>query len=115
MIQYLRCNKFNLAFSTIFFFSVSTIWYIEHEYHIAGDHIQVFILYIMINMIYLLFLARGKPVDATQELLAIGLCNVGNSFFHGFPGTGSFSRSAVNAASGVRTPLGGLCSGENDI
>lgn len=52
--------------------------------------------------------ANGKTVDATQELLAIGLCNIGNSFVHGFPGSGSFSRSAVNNASGVRTPLGGL-------
>lgn len=51
--------------------------------------------------------ARGKTVDATQELLAIGLCNIGNSFVHGFPGSGSFSRSAVNNASGARTPLGG--------
>lgn len=57
--------------------------------------------------------ADGKPVDATQELLATGLCNIGNSFFHAFPGSGSFSRSAVNASSGVRTPLGGLYSGEN--
>ncbi|XP_022162658.1 sodium-independent sulfate anion transporter-like [Myzus persicae] len=53
----------------------------------------------------------GKPVDATQELLAIGLCNIGNSFFHALPCTGSFSRSAVNAASGVRTPMGGFYSG----
>lgn len=52
--------------------------------------------------------AHGKTVDATQELLAIGLCNIGNSFVHGFPGSGSFSRSAVNNSSGVRTPLGGL-------
>lgn len=52
--------------------------------------------------------ANGKPVDATQELLAIGLCNIGNSFVHAFPGSGSFSRSAVNNASGVRTPLGGM-------
>lgn len=52
--------------------------------------------------------ADGKTVDATQEILAIGLCNIGNSFVHGFPGSGSFSRSAVNNASGVRTPLGGL-------
>lgn len=28
-----------------------------------------------------------------------------------FPGTGSLSRSAVNNASGVRTPLGGLYTG----
>ncbi|XP_050432121.1 sodium-independent sulfate anion transporter-like [Adelges cooleyi] len=52
--------------------------------------------------------ANGKTVDATQELLAIGLCNIGNAFVHSFPGGGSFSRSAVNNASGVRTPLGGL-------
>ncbi|XP_050538263.1 sodium-independent sulfate anion transporter-like isoform X2 [Daktulosphaira vitifoliae] len=52
--------------------------------------------------------ANGKTIDARQELLAIGLCNIGNSFVHSFPGGGSFSRSAVNNASGVRTPLGGL-------
>lgn len=52
--------------------------------------------------------AHGKTVDAAQELMAIGLANVGNSFVQGFPGSGSFSRSAVNNASGVRTPLGGV-------
>ncbi|VVC43388.1 SLC26A/SulP transporter domain,STAS domain [Cinara cedri] len=51
--------------------------------------------------------ANGNTVDSKQELFAIGLCNIGNSFVHGFPGSGSFSRSAVNNASGVRTPLGG--------
>lgn len=55
--------------------------------------------------------ANGKPVDATQELLAIGICNIGNSLVQGFPGTGSLSRSAVNNSSGVRTPLGGLYTG----
>lgn len=50
----------------------------------------------------------GKTVDATQELIAIGLGNIANSFVQGFPGTGSLSRSAVNKASGVRTPLGNL-------
>lgn len=55
--------------------------------------------------------ANGKTVDATQELIAIGLCNIGNSMCHGFPGSGSLSRSAVNNSSGVRTPLGGLYTG----
>lgn len=59
----------------------------------------------------LLFAANGKSVDATQELLAIGTSNVVNSFVQGFPGTGSFSRGAINNASGVRTPLGGLYTG----
>jgi sodium-independent sulfate anion transporter 11 len=60
---------------------------------------------------YLNFTANGKPVDATQELLAVGLCNIGNSLVQGFPGSGSLSRSAVNNSSGVRTPLGGLYTG----
>jgi len=50
-------------------------------------------------------------VDATQELLAMGICNIGNSLVQGFPGSGSLSRSAVNNSSGVRTPLGGLYTG----
>jgi len=73
----------------------------------------IFVNHELMNCIFIFhILALGKPVDATQELLAVGLCNIGNSFFHSFPGTGSFSRSAVNAASGVRTPMGGLYSGE---
>uniref|UniRef100_A0A1B6MDT6 SLC26A/SulP transporter domain-containing protein n=1 Tax=Graphocephala atropunctata TaxID=36148 RepID=A0A1B6MDT6_9HEMI len=55
--------------------------------------------------------SNGKTVDATQELIAIGLCNIGNSFCQSFPGSGSLSRSAVNNSSGVRTPLGGLYTG----
>ncbi|EZA61749.1 Sodium-independent sulfate anion transporter [Ooceraea biroi] len=51
------------------------------------------------------------PLDATQEMLTLGLCNVIGSFFHSMPVTGSFSRSAVNNASGVRTPLGGMYTG----
>ena len=47
-------------------------------------------------------------VDATQELIAIGAANIANSFFSGYPITGSFSRTAVNAMSGVKTQLGGM-------
>eukprot|EP00040_Diaphanoeca_grandis_P038032 m.254289 g.254289 ORF g.254289 m.254289 type:complete len:760 (+) comp33914_c1_seq4:281-2560(+) len=50
----------------------------------------------------------GYDLDPTQELRAIGLGNVVNSFFQGYPITGSFSRTAVNAASGSQTPLSGL-------
>lgn len=55
--------------------------------------------------------ANGKMVDATQELIAIGMANIANSFVQGFPGTGSLSRGAVNNASGVRTPLGNIYTG----
>ena len=44
-------------------------------------------------------------------MMTLGICNIIGSFFQSMPVTGAFSRSAVNHASGVRTPLGGLYSG----
>lgn len=58
-----------------------------------------------------LFLATGKMLDATQEMLALGLCNVFGAFFKSMPTCGAFTRSAVSQASGVRTPLSGLYTG----
>ncbi|KAK7576361.1 hypothetical protein V9T40_012647 [Parthenolecanium corni] len=55
--------------------------------------------------------ASGATVDATQELFTLGICNMAGSFVSSMPVTGSFSRSAVNHASGVRTPIGGLYTG----
>nr|CAD7431312.1 unnamed protein product [Timema monikensis] len=52
--------------------------------------------------------AKGKPLDATQEMIALGLSNILGSFIRSMPVTGSFTRTAVNNASGVRTQLGGL-------
>ncbi|XP_053684275.1 sodium-independent sulfate anion transporter-like isoform X2 [Sabethes cyaneus] len=55
--------------------------------------------------------SKGKTIDATQEMIAVGLCNVAGSFFSSMPVTGSFTRSAVNNSSGVRTPAGGVTTG----
>lgn len=55
--------------------------------------------------------AKGQRVDATQEMIAIGASNLLGSFVSSFPVTGSFSRTAVNSASGVRTALGGIYTG----
>ncbi|XP_065828995.1 sodium-independent sulfate anion transporter-like [Oscarella lobularis] len=54
---------------------------------------------------------NGYRVDASQELIAIGISNVVASFIQSYPVTGSFSRTSVNAQSGVRTPLGGVFTG----
>jgi len=53
----------------------------------------------------------GQSVDATQEMLALGLASTVGSFFSSIPISGSFSRSAVNEASGVQSPMGGLFTG----
>ncbi|EPX74405.1 sulfate transporter [Schizosaccharomyces octosporus yFS286] len=43
-----------------------------------------------------------------QELIAMGVTNLIGVFFNAYPATGSFSRSAIKAKSGVRTPLAGI-------
>ena len=53
----------------------------------------------------------GKKLDSSQEMVALGLSNFLGSFVSAFPVSGSFSRSAVNHFSGVRTPLGGIITG----
>ncbi|KAF7389159.1 hypothetical protein HZH66_010296 [Vespula vulgaris] len=53
----------------------------------------------------------GNPIDATQEMLALGVCNVISSFVSSMPVSGGLSRGAVNHSSGVRTTLGGIYTG----
>merc|ERR1711988_1084110 len=53
----------------------------------------------------------GKTVDASQEMVALGVCNLLGSFVQSMPTTGSFSRTAVNSSSGVKTPMGGIYTG----
>lgn len=53
---------------------------------------------------------RGR-LDATQEMLTLGLVNVAGSLLHSMPTCGAFTRSAVSHSSGVRTPAAGLYSG----
>ena len=53
----------------------------------------------------------GKTIDATQEMIALGMCNIVGSFVQSIPTTGSFSRTAVNSTSGVKTPAGGIVTG----
>lgn len=50
-------------------------------------------------------------VDATQETLCIGVSNLIGCFFSNYPIGGSFSRTTVNAMSGVETPMGGIYTG----
>ncbi|KAG0171014.1 hypothetical protein DFQ28_001383 [Apophysomyces sp. BC1034] len=50
-------------------------------------------------------------IDPNQEMLAIGISNVVGSFFGAYPATGGFSRTAIMARSGVKTPIAGVFSG----
>jgi len=49
-----------------------------------------------------------ERIDANQELVATGAANAAAGLFGGFPVAGGFSRTAVNAQAGSRTPLASL-------
>ncbi|MDX1641124.1 MAG: solute carrier family 26 protein [Balneolaceae bacterium] len=53
---------------------------------------------------------HGYKVDANQELIGLGMANIGGSFFQSFPTTGGFSRTAVNDQSGANTTLAAVIS-----
>ena len=65
----------------------------------------------MIKNYLTLISAGGKSVDASQEMIALGLCNIFGSFVQSMPTMGSFSRTAVNSSSGVKTAMGGVYTG----
>ncbi|KPM43278.1 Sulfate permease 2 [Neonectria ditissima] len=50
-------------------------------------------------------------IDPSQELVAIGVTNLLGPFLGGYPATGSFSRTAIKAKAGVRTPFAGVITG----
>jgi SulP family sulfate permease len=50
---------------------------------------------------------RRQRVDPDQELIALGMSNVGAAISGGFPVTGGFARSVVNFEAGAETPAAG--------
>jgi SulP family sulfate permease len=51
---------------------------------------------------------RRQKVEANQELIALGVANLGAAFTGGYPVTGGFSRSVVNFTAGANTPLASI-------
>lgn len=53
---------------------------------------------------------KNYKVEANQELIALGLANIGGAFFQSYPTTGGFSRTAVNDQAGAKTGLASVFS-----
>ncbi len=51
---------------------------------------------------------NNYTIDPSQEMVAIGVTNLLGPFLGAYPATGSFSRTAIKAKAGVRTPLAGV-------
>lgn len=50
-------------------------------------------------------------INPNQEFIAIGVANMVGSFFNAYPTTGSFSRTALSAKCGVKTPFASTIAG----
>jgi len=50
-------------------------------------------------------------INPNQEFIAIGVTNLVGTFFHSYPATGSFSRTALKSKCGVKTPFSGMFGG----
>lgn len=53
---------------------------------------------------------KTYKVIPNQELLALGLANIGGALFQSFPTTGGFSRTAVNDQNGAQTGMASIIS-----
>ncbi|XP_071051902.1 sodium-independent sulfate anion transporter-like [Onthophagus taurus] len=67
-------------------------------------------LAILANIAVAKSFSKGKVVNASQEMTAIGICNLTSSLLSSMPINASFSRAAVTNASGVKTPFSGVYS-----
>jgi len=50
---------------------------------------------------------KRQRIDPDQELIGLGMANLGGAFTGGYPVTGGFSRSVVNYDAGAETPAAG--------
>jgi len=72
---------------------------------LQGAAVIAFTSYLVTMSIVRIFAAKhGYPVDANQELIALGASNVVGGLFRAYPSSGSFSRSAIASSLGASTP-----------
>ncbi|KAL0893135.1 hypothetical protein ABMA27_014766 [Loxostege sticticalis] len=87
------------------------VTFIEMVSDLGSSIVLVPVIGVLGNVAIAKAFASGETVDATQELLTLSLSNILGSFVGAMPITGSFSRSAVNHASGVATQMGSVYTG----
>ncbi|CAG5080461.1 Oidioi.mRNA.OKI2018_I69.PAR.g9600.t1.cds [Oikopleura dioica] len=101
-----------------FFYNYTEINGSTFEYEVTTSAIfsaigTGFIVVPIVN--YLEVISLGKAfakkekytIDPTQEFIALGISNIGNSFFQSFPVSAGMSRSSVNYSANVATQISG--------
>jgi SulP family sulfate permease len=80
----------------------------------AGDLAPAALAIALLGLVEAVSIAKAiadqthQRLNVNQEFIAQGLANGAAGLFSGYPGSGSFTRSAVNFRSGARTPASGL-------
>nr|XP_003706252.1 PREDICTED: sodium-independent sulfate anion transporter-like isoform X1 [Megachile rotundata]XP_012147521.1 PREDICTED: sodium-independent sulfate anion transporter-like isoform X1 [Megachile rotundata] len=85
-----------------------TYTFMDMCYHYGTGIIILPLVSVLANVAIAKSFATGSNVNATQEMLTLGLSNILGSFVSAMPAAGAFTRSAVLSASGVRTPMNGI-------
>ncbi|CAH1376845.1 unnamed protein product [Tenebrio molitor] len=88
-----------------------TVGFLEMVHTLGSSIFVLPMAAVLANVAIAKAFASGVIVDATQEMMTLGLCNIFGSFIQAMPSCGAFTRSAVASSSGVRTPLQGIYSG----
>ncbi|KAL2717792.1 sodium-independent sulfate anion transporter-like [Vespula squamosa] len=78
--------------------------------HYGSGIFMIPIIAVLTNVAIAKVFANGS-LNAKQEMLTLGICNILGSFFSSMPTCGALTRSAVSAASGIQTPMAGLYTG----
>jgi sodium-independent sulfate anion transporter 11 len=88
---------------------VTIISFLEHIAIAKGVYMLQWHTFTLIHPCFTAFgRLNGYKINPNQELIAIGVSNTVGACFGAFPASGSFSRSALQHKSGVRTPLSGV-------
>ncbi len=83
---------------------------------LASDMMVGVVMISMVSMLQHLAIVKfyapaSAQTPASQEIVALGASQTAGAFFGSMPVTASFGRSAVNADSGAKTPMGGIVTG----
>ncbi|XP_060522020.1 sodium-independent sulfate anion transporter [Cylas formicarius] len=92
-------------------FGNDTVGVVEMVSSLGSGIVVIPVVAILANIAIAKAYSSETIVDASQEMMSLGLCNILGSFIKAMPSCGAFTRSAVASSSGVRTPLQGIYSG----
>ncbi|VVC25468.1 Hypothetical protein CINCED_3A011088 [Cinara cedri] len=86
----------------------TTVTLLEMLYEIRSAIFVIPLVSVLANVSIAKAYANGGTIDATQEMMALSVCNIAGSFIGSMPSCGAFTRSALSQASGVQTTLSNI-------